>query len=60
MHSEAKVRKSNAGCAMNGRYLLDSNILIDLLEGIEIILMLRNIADSELYISVITSVLTVL
>jgi len=41
---------------MNGRYLLDSNILIDLLEGTETISMLRNIVDSELYISIITRI----
>ena len=41
---------------MSGRYLLDSNILIDLLEGNEAVSNLCHIANSELYISVITRI----
>ena len=51
-----KEQKFNANCAMNGRYLLDSNVLIDLLEGNEAVSNLCHIADSELYISVITRI----
>ena len=39
---------------MNGRYLLDSNILIDLLDGDEPMAVLNNAAAAELYASVIT------
>jgi predicted nucleic acid-binding protein len=39
---------------MSGRYLLDTNILIDLLEGNEAISSLGDIAGSALFTSVIT------
>ena len=41
---------------MSGRYLLDSNILMDLLDGNEAVSKLCNIANSELYVSVITRI----
>ena len=55
MRLEAKGRKSNASCAMSGRYLLDFNILIDLLEGNEAISKLSHIADSELFVRIIAA-----
>ncbi|MDR0654644.1 MAG: PIN domain-containing protein [Synergistaceae bacterium] len=39
---------------MNGRYLLDSNVLIDFLDGNESAVGLRNAAAASLYASVIT------
>ena len=56
MPSEAKVQTFNAKCAMSGRYLLDSNVLIDLLDGNEAVSKLSLIADSDLYASVITRI----